>query len=797
MFKEYVKIALRNSWRDRFYAGLNLLGLAVAIATFLLIINYVRFERSYETFHKNVANIYRVTLDMYKGSEYIGTDCETYPPLGPLLRQTIPEVTDYVRLQDLGAFEVQNGDRAVLTSKTYAADASVFSVFSYELLRGEKHGLLSAPDQVVITAAVAQKLFGTIEVVGKPVRVKDRRFTIAGVAGNVPANTHLKFEMLLPFDYIRTIGFDPGSWNGNNNFTYLLMKPGTDLRRFNEKLLQFSRARLKREVLKAEPVKDIHLRSDKSFEPETNGSDLVVNFLFVIALLILFIGVANYINITTARLVERSKEVSVRKVLGSSRWSLVKLFFTESLVVSGVAFIAALLLVQVLMPAYRAITGMASGGWLLHTGGFWMFSGILFMMICLLAGLYPALLASAVKVTTVTKRTFTSLAKGNRLRRALVLGQFTAALAVILCAAVIYQQIRFVRNRNLGMNMEQVLVIKGPLIQANDSLQKAYGLRFKNGLRQIQGIKTVAFSSSLPGADYNTMNTQTDVRRLAATQTNGYNYDLYGVDEDFLQVLDIDLLAGRNFFAAPVQNDEVMINEEACRLLGFETPASAIGTKIKVNSGPIDVATVIGVNRNYRQQSLKQAQHPLILWHEQGIYGYFTVKITTSKVHPLLKAITDKWEENFSGHTMDYFFMDEMYNRQYQQDIRFGKLVNVFSVITLFIACLSLLGLSALNTSMKTKEIGIRKVMGAGFRQILSLLSVDFLKLVVLALVLAVPVTLLAMHAWLQNFSDRIVIQWWLFPLVGAIVLGIALTTILLQAFRTIRKNPVDALRTE
>ncbi|MCD2421340.1 ABC transporter permease [Niabella pedocola] len=794
MFKSYVKIALRNSWRDRFYTGLNLLGLAVAIATFLLIINYVRFKRSYESLHKHADNIYRVTLDMYKGSEYIGTDCETYPPIGPLLQQTMPEVTGYVRLQDLGTFELQNGDRSVLVNKTYAADASLFSVFSYECLRG---GLFSAPDQVVITAAVAQKLFGTLEVVGKPVRVKDRLFTIAGVMADVPANTHLKFEMLLPFDYIRTLGFDPGGWNGNNNFTYLLMKPGADLHRFNEKLLQFSRSRLKREVLKAEPVKDIHLYSNKSFEPEANGSYLIVNFLLVIAWLILFIGLANYINITTARLVERSKEVSVRKVMGSSRWALVKLFFTESLIISFAAFVAALLLVRVSMPAYNAVTGTVAGGWLFRTADFWILSGVLFVLVCLCAGLYPALLASAVKVVTVTRRTFTSLAKGNRLRKALVLGQFTAALAVIMCAAIIYQQIRFVRNRNLGMNMEQVLVIKGPLMPANDSLQKISGLRFKSSLHQIPGIKTVAFSSSLPGADYNTMNTQTDVRRLAASQTTGYNYYLYGVDEDFLPALNIGMLAGRNFFASPVQQNEVVINEEACRLLGFENPAAAIGAKIKVNSGPIDVATVIGVNQNYRQQSLKQAQQPLILWHEQGIYGYFTVKITTSNVHPLLQAIADKWKEHFSGHTMDYFFMDEMYNRQYQQDIRFGKLVNVFSVITLFIACLSLLGLSALNTSMRTKEIGIRKVMGAGFRSILALLAVDFLKLVVLALVLAVPVTLLAMHAWLQNFSDRIGIQWWLFPLMGALVLGIALMTILLQAFRTIKRNPMDALRTE
>ncbi|MCF3107473.1 ABC transporter permease [Niabella sp. CC-SYL272] len=796
MFKNDIKIALRNSWRDRFYSGLNLLGLAVAIATFLLIINYVRFERSYEAFHKNAANMYRVTVDMYKGSEYVGTDCETYPPLGPMLVQTMPEVIGYVRLQDLGTVEVQHRDRAVLISKAYAADASVFSVFSYSLLR-KKQGVLSSPDQLVITAAVAQKLFGTIEVLDKTVRVKDRLFTIAGVAEDIPANTHLKFEMLLPFDYIKTLGFDPGNWNGNNNFTYLLMKPGTGLNRFNEKLRQFSHARLKHEVLKAEPVKDIHLYSNKSFEPEANGSHLVVDFLMMIALLILFIGVANYINITTARLVERSKNVSVRKVLGSSRWSLVKLFFTESLIMSSVAFVLALLLVQVSMPAYRAITGVGSGGWLWRSAGFWMFSGVLFVLICLLAGLYPALLASAVKITAVTRRTFTGLGKGTRLRKVLVLGQFTAALAVSMCAAVIYQQIRFVRSRNLGMNMEQVLVIKGPLMPASDSLQRVSGQRFKNDLRRIPGIRMVAFSSSLPGADDNTLNTQTDVRRLAASQTTGYNYYLYGVDEDFLPVLNNGLIAGRNFFEAPVQHNEVIINEEACRLLGFETPAAAIGAKIKVNSGPVNVATVIGVNRNYRQQSLKQAQHPLILWHEQGIYGYFTVKLVTGEVHQVLQTIAGKWKEDFPGHTMDYFFMDEMYNRQYQQDIRFGKLVNVFSVITLFIACLSLLGLSVLNTSMKTKEIGIRKVMGAGFSEILALLSVDFLKLVVLAVLLSVPVTLLAMHAWLQNFSDRISIQWWLFPLMGAFVLGIALVTILLQAFRTIKKNPVEALRTE
>jgi len=793
------KIAFRNIWKDKFYSGLNLLGLAVAVATFLLLMNYVRFERSYEDFHKNAANIYRITLDMYKGTEYIGTDCETYPPAAPIMKQTMPEVAEYVRLQDLGTYELVTGERSVLVDKAYAADKTLFSVFSYELIDGNRKQVLAGSNNVVITETVAKKLFGAVHVTGSVIKIKNSPYIISGVVKDIPANTHLKFGLLFPFDYINSIGFNMNNWNGNNNFTYLLMKPGTRLDAFNRKLQQFSKERLQEEQFKAEPIKDIHLHSHKLFEPEANGNYLVVNFLFLIAFLVLFIGVANYINITTARLVERTREVSVRKVLGSSKWAVTKLFFTESFLITVMAFIAALLLVCLLRPLYSSIVGVEIGDSLLvsEKWEFWQQVILLFMATCLLSGLYPAILASAVQVNMATKRVSTSLAGGSRLRKVLMVAQFTAALAVLMSAVVIYRQIRFVRHQDLGMNMDQVLVVKGPMLYVDDSLQRMAGTHFKEHLLKDAGIQGVAFATSLPGGDYSTMNTQTGVRRVGATLKEGYNYYLYGIDKDFIPLLNISLVAGRNFFSGTHRNDEVLINEEAGRLLGFSNPAAAIGKKLKVDSGPIHEATVIGVTKNYRQQSLKQAQNPLILWEEQGVDGYFAIKMQAKNARTVIDAIKMQWNENFPGHVMDYFFMDERFNNQYKQDVQFGKIVNVFSGITFFIACLGLLGLSALNTSLRTKEIGIRKVMGAGFKSILSLLSADFLKLVAVAIVLAIPIVIVAMNAWLQNFVYHIRISWWLYPGVGLLAMMIALLTILLQAYKTIRNNPVKALRSE
>lgn len=798
MFSIYFLTAWRSLWKKKFYASINILGLSVATAAFLLLINYVQFERSYESYNPKADNIYRLTLDLYKGSEFVVTDCETYPPMGPTFKSTMPEVQDYVRMQDLGETEITHLDKAFLSSKAYAADPSVFQVFDVKFIKGDSKTALTAPSQAVVSETVARKFFGSTDVIGNTLTLKGQQLKIAGVIKDMPANTHLKFDFLVPITMVESWGFNLNGWGGNNNYTYLLMKPGTNLAQFNDKLKQFSKERLKQEIVTAEPIKTIHLYSNKTFEPDVNGNARTVNFLLMIALLIIFIGSANYVNLTTARAAEKTKEAGLRKVLGSSRMSLVKLFFTESLIINVLALAGALVLVKLAMPFYASIVGEPARDALFGSNRFWFITAMLFVLNTLLSGIYPAFVLSSVKAVVVTTRNFTGSLKGNLLRKALVIGQFTVALIVLSASVIIYQQLQFVRNQNLGMNINEVLVVKGPQMRMTDSVSQLTGAMFKNKLRQVPGVQNVALSESLPGLGLNSLNTRTDIRRVGETGYAGYNYYLYGVDAGFVQVMDIQMLAGQNFSPAASDNkDKVLINEETARLLGFSSPEAAVGQGIRINPGDEQFVTVTGVMKNYHQQSLKGAQLPLIHWYAEEATDYYAIKVHTTDMKKTMSAIENLWKEDFSGHVFDYFFMDEMFNQQYKGDMQFGRILNLFSVFTLFITILGLLGLAAYNASRRTKEIGIRKVLGASTPGILTLLSKDFLRLVLIAIVIAVPLCWIAVDKWLQNFEYRVEIHWWVFVLTGLLVVIVALITIGFQSAKAALINPVKSLRSE
>ncbi|MFT3826630.1 MAG: ABC transporter permease [Chitinophagaceae bacterium] len=794
------KTAWRSLWKNKFYTIINLLGLSLATATFLLLINYVTFERSYESFHDKAANIYRITLDLYEGAEYVVTDCETYPPMGPEFKSRFPEVKDYARLQDMGERELKTNDRSILTEKIYAADPSTFDLFNFQFIKGDSKTALAAPQQAVVTAAIANKLFGSTDAMGKTFRLNDLQLIVTGVIKDVPANTHLKFDILVPFKTIEHFGFDLKSWGGNNNYTYLLMAPGTNLAAFNEKLKAFSKERLKQEIVTAEPMKDIHLYSHKTFEPDINGNSKTVNFLLIISFLVILIGSANYVNLTTARSVEKTKEAGLRKVLGSSTAALAKLFFTESFILNALSMLASLLLVKLSMPVYASIVGEAVSSMLFTTTSFWIMTGALFVLNILLSGIYPAFVLSSVKAVVVTTRNFTGSLKGNLVRRVLVVGQFTVALVVLSAAVIIYQQLYFMRHQNLGMKIDQVLVLKGPQIEGSDSVLRNAGRMFKNELLQVPGVQKVALTASLPGMGLHSLNTNTDVKRYEQTASAGYNYYLYGVDADFVPLMDMQIVAGENFSSAPKSNHKkLLVNEEAARLLGFTSTAAAIGQKIKINgeSGPGNYHIIGGVIKNYHQLSLKESQLPMIHWFEEDGTDYYALKVHSTDMQKTLAAIEQKWQASFAGHVFDYYFMDDMYNQQYKGDVQFGEIVNLFSIFTLFITCLGLLGLTAYNVSKRAKEIGIRKVLGASSAGIVSLLSKDFLRLVIIAVVIAVPLCWFTMTKWLQNFAYRIDINAWVFVATGIITILIAFVAISLQAIKAALANPVNSLKAD
>lgn len=800
MFQNYLKIAWRNLRKDKFYTVINILGLALATAAFLFIINYVRFEYSYESFYKKADDLYRITLDNYKGNEYVVTDCETHPPMGPAIKKQMPEVVDFVRVEHLEEISaVKSNGKVFRIDNAYAVDPSMFTIFNYDFIEGNAATALTAPMQATITQSLAERMFGHESAVGKLLQDGDWTYTITSVIKDVPPNTHLKFDLLISLNTLLSRGIRLDSWDGNNNYTYVQLLPHADLAAFNKKLWQFSKEKLKHDRYRAEPMKDIHLLSHKSFEPEENGDLKTVQFMLVIAVLVLLVGSVNYVNLTTARAADRTKETGMRKALGSSRWSLVKQFMTETLLINLVAMALALALIEVLLPSYVQLTGRPITVDFFHSSFFWLTAAALFVFNCILSGLYPALVLSAVKPVSVTRKSTTTSSGSILFRRILVVGQFSAALIVLSASLIVFRQLSYMRNQDLGLSTDQTLVLRAPSGQGKfiDSIRRQQSSAFINSVSQLPQIQQITAAEALPGASLHELSTTNGVSQLGSDKGLNYTFYAYGVDENFLPVMDIKLLAGNNFKAGVPNSDQMILSREAVRLFGFSSPEDAIGKRLTLSWTSLGYSTIIGVVEDYHQQSLKSAILPMIHWYRTNAGTFYAAKLNTTDIKQTLAKMQLLWQEQYPEYPFEYHFFNELFDEQYKADQQFGKIVQIFSIFTLFITCLGILGLTAYNITKRSKEIGIRKVLGASVGSIVNLLSRDFVKLVAIAIFIATPVTWYVMNRWLQDYAYRIQIQWWMFAVAGLLTMGIALLTLSIQSIKAAMANPVKSLKSE
>lgn len=800
MFQNYLKIAWRNLKKDKFYTVINILGLALATAAFLFIINYVRFEYSYEQFYKNADHIYRITLDNYKGNEYVMTDCETHPPLGPLVKKLFPEVTDYVRVEHMEEIpSIKTNGRVFKIDNAYAVDNSMFTVFNYDFIEGNAGTALTAPMQAVITQSLARRMFGNKSAVGKLLQDGDWTYTITSVIKDVPSNTHLKFDLLISFNTLLSRGIQLDSWHANNNYTYVQLQPHADLTAFNHKLLGVAKEQLKTARLRAEPIKDIHLLSHKSFEPEENGDLKTVQFMLVIAILVLLVGSVNYVNLTTARAADRTKETGMRKALGSSRMSLVKQFMTETVLVNLIALALALMLIEALLPAYVQLTGRPITADFFHSAFFWFTAAALFVFSCVLSGLYPALVLSAVKPVSVTGKLFTVSSGGVLFRRVLVVAQFAAALIVLSASLIVFRQLSYMRHQDLGLSTDQVLVLRTPAGQGRmiDSIRRQQSPAFLSGVSQLPQIERITATEALPGSSLHDVTTTSGISLQGSDAGLNYSFYAYAIDENFLPLMNLKLLAGENFRAGESNADKMILSREACRLFGFHTPEDAIGKRLTLSWTSLGYSTIIGVVEDYHQQSLKTAILPMIHWYRTSGGTFFAAKIKPRNTGQMIAQIQRLWQQQYPEYPFEYHFLDEMFDEQYKADQRFGKIVEIFSGFTLFITCLGILGLTAYNITKRSKEICIRKVLGASVGSIVNLLSRDFVKLAAVAIFIAMPLTWYIMGHWLQHYAYRIQIQWWMFAVTGLVTIAIALITVSVQSIRAALANPVKSLKSE
>lgn len=804
MIKNYLRIAWRTLRKNIVFSYINILGLAIGIAAFLFIVQYIKFERSYEDFHVNADNILRLTTDFYNGSEYVMTDCETFAPLGPLIKEKMPEVIDFVRFYGHDGFtNVKAGEYNFLESGVYWADPSAFKIFTYEILDGDATEALIAPFEVVLTESMAKKYFGRTNVTDELIEIDKSIYRIKAVIADIPPNTHLKFSFLLSRLSLKTLKpwYPDDKWYNNNEFTFVLTAPGTDLATFNTNLAKATlpiKSVVPVAVFLAERIKDIHPYSTKAYEPEPTGNGKVVYYFSLIALFIIIIAWVNYINLSTARAVERAREVGIRKMMGSLKVQLVIQFLFEATILNVVAGILALMLFQLAFPFFRDLSGQPLPFNLMDDQSFWFLLAGLVAGGALVSGLYPAFILASFHPVSVLKGKFSSSGHGRFLRKSLVIFQFSATVVLLISMSTVYLQVKHLRKQDLGMNIDQTLVLTGRQLNMPDSLFRLTSRTFKTELLKTADVESVSRSGSLPGVDMQDLST-TSIWRISASKTDegGYIYYYFPVDADFIPTLNMTLLAGRNFEADVPNQDQLIVNEEAARVLGFSNAEEAVGSRVTFRTrDQTDGSTIIGVLKNFHFRSPKEGHLPMVLYYNEPS-DYFALRVRSNEMPKTLATVETIWRKVYPNTVFNCFFLNDKYDQQYRADTQFGKVMAVFSGLIIFIACLGLFGLSSFTITQRTKEIGIRKVLGSSVIGIVRLLTFDFTKTILIAALLALPIAYLLMEEWLSSYAVRISLNAWIFILAVIAILLIAIITVSFQTIRTAVANPVNSLRQE
>lgn len=798
MLKNYLKIALRNLWKHKVFSFINITGLAVGMTACFLIFLYVHFELSYDTFHSKADRIYRLATDVKTPTEVLHNGT-TNVPVVPAIKNDFPEVESYVRVADLGVL-VRKGDLKFQEDNIRAVDSTFFRVFDFKLLKGDIDKALQAPFTVVLTQTTAKKYFGDKDPVGQTLTFDTddggRTATVTGLMQDFPENSQIKASMLLSMPSLIQVYAKnyADNWTVHHPASYLLLYPHTNPKTLEAKLPAFLQRRIGEMMAKNKmyytitlhPLKEVYLHFGNKYTwSGVDGSERNVYIFSIVAVLILLIACFNFINLTTARAAERAKEVGIRKVVGAVRHQLSLQFIGESIILCLSAFLLTLILSSLLIPLFNHLAGKTVSKGLFQN---WPAIGCLFlgaMGIGLLAGSYPAWVLSGFKPVTVLKGRFTTGGKGVLLRKGLVITQFTISLTLIAATIIVYRQMSYMRNQDLGFQKDQMLVIS--------TFTEKPQYAFRDAISRLKGVKGSTFSSAVPGGDNSSAYTKMENVNGEMQESN---MDLYFVDFDYIDQYKMKLVAGRAFsLDMPTDSTQAMvINEATAKVLGYSTPQQAIGRRFSQWGRE---GKIIGVLKDFHVRSLQQEIKPLTMRIEPGSWWQLSVNVAAAGLPNTMAAIEKQWNALIPGRPFTYNFLDASFDKQYRGEERFGNLFFYFSILAIFVSCLGLLGLVAYSTVQRTKEIGIRKVMGASVLNVVTLLSKDLIKLVLIAVIIAVPVVWYAMHQWLQGFAYRTTVEWWVFALSGLLALAVALFTISFQSIKAALVNPIQSLRSE
>jgi len=808
MFRNYLKVALRNLWKSKGYAAINIIGLAAGLGVCLLIVLYVTDEFSYDRYNANADRIYRIDADINFNNTQI--DAVATPQLmGPTLARTYPQIQQMVRFRSPGDILIKKGNDRINDHHAIFADSTLFQVFTIPLIQGDPNTALNTSHSIVIDESAALRYFKSTDVVGKTLEIgsDNTLVKITGVFRDMPENAHFHFSFIRP---LRDGYRGDATWLSNNFTLYILAQPGVSRAALQKDVNQCVSINVGRELQsmlhtnEAElekagnhfryplmPLTDIHLHSNKQAELEANGDIQTVYIFSIIAALILLIACVNFMNLSTARSANRAKEVGIRKVAGSTRGYLIAQFLTESVLLCLFSLLVALGIALLLLPYFNQLAGKELHVAALFSLRFLLILLALALLVGVLAGSYPAFYLSSFQPIQVLKGRIASGFKSSWLRSSLVIGQFIISIGLIVCTIVVYRQLQYIRFRAIGFNRDQVLVLHNTYAFGDQNVKT-----LRKDLVNMAGVTDVAVSTDMP------------------TQTAGYDQDGWFrtpsldakqivvattlfVDDHYVPTLGMKMAKGRNFDITQFKTDSsaIIINEAAAALLGFKDPVNQTlwHAGDSMSSVPYHI---IGVVKDFNYSSMHDRIHPLLMQFADN-FGAVAIRFRTTDVFGLVGQIEAKWHAIQQGIPFNYTFLDDDFNKMYEAEQKTSRLFITFAVFAIFIACLGLFGLVTYAAEQRMKEIGIRKVLGAHITGIVGLLSKDFVRLIGIAALIAFPLAGWFMYKWLQSFAYRTNISWWIFFAAGGAALLIALLTVSVQTIRAAVANPIRSLRSE
>jgi putative ABC transport system permease protein len=791
MLKNLIKIALRNILKDFGYSSLNIIGLTIGITSALFLIIYVTDEVSYDRYHEKADRIYRVSSHIRETDDEF-TWIVAQIPFAPKVTEDYPEVQAAVRFINFNRAPFKYNDKEFYENNFFYADTAAFEVFTYKFLKGDPKSALMEPNTMVLTETVANKYFGDEDPIGKTLVSGEESYRITAVIEDVPKNSHFRFDALssrksLPSDFV-------GSWGNFGVFTYLLFPKEFDVEAFEVKMQEmygkymaeiFERRGISIEYV-LEPITKIHLTSTNPGEPEPTGSMTYVYIFSIVAFFLILIAAMNYMNLATARSARRAREVGLRKVVGSNRGSLILQFLSESTTLTIISLILSIILVALLLPQFNLLAGKNFELGIIQSPIIIISAIAVILIVGVIGGSYPAFYLSSFKSTTVLKGEVTKGSSGNLFRKVLVVIQFLISVSMIICTLVVYKQLDFLKNKDLGYNQENILSIG----LTNRNMIRTYPV-FKQKLLDNPNIKSIA-STSTPmgvGSGKNLLSVESEEGMVE----RGIN--LAVVDHDFIETLGIKMVKGRDF-QSDIPGDTlngVIVNETFVKRMNWTEP---LGKRVETIGSEFLRATVVGVMHDYHQTGMYNEIETLMLLY-RPFNRIVYIKLAGNNRQELIRFIEQAWKEMFPEHPFEYEFLSDTFKNQFEADEKRGFIFTLFTILAIVIACLGLLGLASYTVERRTKEIGIRKVVGANERSIVGLISKEFLILVSISIAVAIPISYYFMSNWLDNYVYRTKLSVSIFIVAATISLLVTFVTISFKAYRAATMNPTESLRTE